>query len=178
MQGIIFASLHDYARDRLGSDAAQEIFDGRFFAMSQSHPDDEFLGLLRRTATRLDLDRDELLRDFGAFTAETTFARLYPAFFTIAGDTRSFLLSVEDRIHELVRATVPNATPPALAVRPTGAQELEITYTSARRLCRLLEGLVVGTGRSYGEEINITEVDCMSKGAPACRFLVTPNELV
>jgi len=116
-----------------------------------------------------------MLRDFGAFTAETTFARLYPAFFTIAGDTRSFLLSVEDRIHELVRATVPNAAPPALAVRPAGAQGVEIVYTSTRRLCRLLEGLVVGTGHYYGEKINITEVECMNKGASACRFQVTPT---
>jgi hypothetical protein len=175
MHGIIFASLHDYTRARLGSEATQEIFGGRFFAMSDSHPDDEFVRLLERTAKRLDLDSDDMLRDFGAFTAETTFARLYPAFFTISGDTRSFLLSVEDRIHELVRATVPNATPPALAVRPAGAQGLEITYTSPRRLCRLLEGLVVGTGRYYGEEINITEVACMSKGATACRFRVTPT---
>jgi len=68
MHGIIFASLHDYARARLGPEATQEIFDGRFFAMSDSHPDDEFVRLLERTAKRLDLDGDDMLRDLGAFT--------------------------------------------------------------------------------------------------------------
>jgi hypothetical protein len=131
MHGIIFASLHDYARARLGSEATQEIFGGRFFAMSDSHPDDEFVRLLERTAKRLDLDGDDMLRDFGAFTAETTFARLYPAFFTIAGDTRSFLLSVEDRIHELVRATVPKRdTPGASRASSRGAGTRDYLHLS------------------------------------------------
>jgi hypothetical protein len=174
MHGIIFASLHDYARERLGSDAAQEVFEGRFYSMSAAHPDDEFARLLERTGHRLGLDVETLLYDFGAFTAESTFAHLYPAFYVIAGDTRSFLLSVEIRIHELVRATVPDAAPPALTARPLGDGGVEIEYVSPRRLCRLLEGLVAGTGRYYGEQIEIAQLECMLQGAAACRFRVTP----
>jgi predicted hydrocarbon binding protein len=172
MHGIIFASLGDYGRARLGAAPTDEIFGGQFFSMSEAHPDDEFAALADRTAARLGLSADELLLDFGAFTAEQTFASLYPAFFTIAGDTRTFLLTVEDRIHELVRATVPNATPPALRVHALDGERVEILYSSPRRLCRLLEGLVIGTGRYYDETIAVTELECMKEGAVACRFRV------
>ena len=173
MHGIIFASLYDYGRAQLGPEASEEIFEGRFFSMSDAHPDEEFVALLARTGSLLQLSDDELLHQFGAFTAEQTFARLYPAFFEMAGDTRKFLLTIENRIHELVRATIPNATPPALSVHPLDPDRVEILYRSPRRLCRLLEGLVVGTGHYYNEAITITEEECMSHGAAACRFFVT-----
>lgn len=172
MHGIVFASLHDYVRERLGAGAVQEIFAGRSYSMSEAHPDAELVELLERTADACDLPIDQLLRDFGAFTAEQTFARLYPAFFEIAGDTRGFLLGVEDRIHELVRASIPDARPPALLVRASGEHDVEIEYGSPRRLCRLLEGLVVGTGRHYDQDLTITETACMHDGEPACRFAV------
>jgi hypothetical protein len=172
MHGIIFASLHDYTRDRLGPATTADIFAGRSYAMSETHPDADLVTLLERTARKRDLPIDELLRDFGAFTAEHTFARLYPAFFEIAGDTRTFLLGVENRIHELVRATIPNAQPPALLVRRDGDNGLEIHYSSPRRLCRLLEGLVIGTGRHYNQQTAIIETACMNNGHPACRFTV------
>lgn len=172
MHGIIFASLYDYVRARLGHDTTDELFERGFYSMSRAHPDEEFTALVERTAGRLDVTTDELLRDFGVFTAEETFARLYPAFFEIAGHTRSFLLTVEDRIHELVRSSVPGARPPALAVRPARDGLLEIEYSSPRRLCRLLEGLAVGTGRRYDEEVAIAEVECVRDGAPVCRFEV------
>ena len=173
MHGIVFVSLYDYGRAQLGPKASDEIFQGRFFSMSEAHPDEDFIALLDRTGARLNLGRDELLHQFGVFTAEKTFARLYPAFFEIAGDARTFLLTVEDRIHELVRATIPNATPPALKVRALDPDRVEILYTSPRRLCRLLEGLVVGTGHYYQETITITEEECVNRAAPACRFHVT-----
>lgn len=170
MHGIIFASLHEYCREELGSDAATRIFDRGFYSMREAHADEELGRLLERTADERGVELDELLRDFGAFTAERTFAGLYPAYFEVAGGTLPFLLTVEDRIHELVRATIPNARPPELRVRPGDEGSVLIDYASPRRLCRLLEGLVVGTGRYFGERAAVTELECMHRGAPECRF--------
>jgi hypothetical protein len=172
MHGIIFASLHDYSRARLGPDITRDVFDGRSYPMSETHPDGDFIELLERAARARRMPVDDVLRDFGVFTAEQTFPRLYPAFFEIARDTRTFLLGVEDRIHELVRATIPDARPPSLAVHPNGEHGVEILYSSPRRLCRLLEGLVLGTGQHYDEQVTVTQTDCMLDGAAACRFEV------
>jgi hypothetical protein len=112
------------------------------------------------------------VHDFGVFTGATTFTRLYPAFFAIAPSARDFLLTVETRIHELVRATIPNARPPQLQVSELDEDGVTIDYSSPRRLCVLLRGLAEGTARHYGETAHIDEVTCMRRGDPACRFEV------
>jgi Haem-NO-binding len=101
-----------------------------------------------------------------------TFARLYPTFFSIAGSARAFMLTVETRIHDLVRATIPNAGPPQLDVTELGDDGVAIVYTSPRRLCVLLRGLTEGTARHYGERSEIEETSCMLRGDDACRFEV------
>lgn len=47
-----------------------------------------------------------------------------------------------------------------------------ISYTSPRRLCRLLEGLVLGLGEHYGERVTVDEIQCQSRGDIACAFVV------
>ena len=170
MHGIVFTSFRDYLRVRRGSDFASEIFEGEIYAMSEAYPDDAFVRLLARAGERMEVAGDELLRDFGAFTGEMVFPRLYTAFYTVAGGTLPFLLTIENRIHELVRATIPNARPPQLKVVPLGDDGVQIAYSSPRRLCVLLRGLVEGTARQYGETATIAESACMRAGAGACLF--------
>jgi hypothetical protein len=80
------------------------------------------------------------------------------------------MLTVETRIHELVRATIPNAGPPQLDVSELGEDGVEIIYSSPRRLCVLLRGLTEGTARHYGEQTAINEPSCMRRGDAECRF--------
>ena len=101
---------------------------------------------------------------------ETTFTRLYPAFFAIAPSAREFLLTVEGRIHELVRATIPHAVPPRLSISELDGDGVSIDYSSPRQLCVLLRGLAEGTARYYDEAATIEELTCMRQGAPSCRF--------
>jgi hypothetical protein len=77
---------------------------------------------------------------------------------------------VENRIHELVRATIPNAAPPQLRISELGSDGVRIDYSSSRQLCVLLRGLAEGTARHYGETAAIEETACMRQGAPSCRF--------
>ena len=112
----------------------------------------------------------ELVCEFGAFAGETTFPRLYPAYYAVAGSARPFLLTVEDLIHELVRATIPRATPPQLGVAPLGDDGVSVDYSSPRKLCTLLAGLVEGTARHYGETVESDETACMHRGDERCRF--------
>ena len=172
MHGIIFASFRDYVADTLGRDAAMDVFaNGYQFSVGESYPDEQLIELVQRASDRSAQPVDELVRGFGVFTASRTFPRLYPAFYTVAGSTRPFLLTIEDRIHELVRATIPNARPPQLHVTPTDGG-VRIVYTSERRLCTLLCGLVEGTALHFGEQAQLDEVECARHGAPSCVFEV------
>jgi hypothetical protein len=149
------------------------------FLLSESYEDERLLALIKRASELAGAPEGELVYQVGVFTAEKTFARLYPAFFAVAGGTRAFLLSVERFIHELVRATIPNASPPRLNVQPLGDDGVTINYTSSRRLCPLLAGLVEGTACHYGEEVQVDQTDCMLRDDPACVFeiRVSPGTL-
>ena len=171
MHGVIFASFGDYVTSRFGADAARRLLqDEPVYLLSEAYEDERLYDLIGRAAEMTEIPVETLVREFGVFTAEQTFTRLYPAFFDVAGNGRTFLLTIEDRIHELVRATIPNARPPQLAVAPHGEDGVRIEYSSPRHLCILLTGLVDGTARHFGERVEIVESTCMRRGDSACLF--------
>ena len=174
MHGVIFTSLRDYLTSAHGIEVAQDVFaDQPIFLLSESYDDAILAQLIGKAASASGRDVGEVCRDFGVFTASTTFTRLYPAFFAIAPSAREFLLTVEARIHELVRATIPNAAPPQLRVAAHGPEGVRIVYSSPRRLCVLLGGLVEGTANHYGETAAIQESTCMHRGDTSCTFEIT-----
>lgn len=173
MHGVIFTSFRDYLAAEHGTETAQAVFEGEpYYLLSESYEDERLLELVGRTAALTGRSTYEVVYDFGVFTAENTFTRLYPAFFAISPSARDFFLTVETRIHELVRATIPNARPPQLTVSELGEAGVSIVYTSPRRLCVLLRGLAEGTARHYEETAAIDERTCMLRGDEACTFEV------
>jgi hypothetical protein len=172
MHGLIFASFHDFVLERQGP-TARELFGGRSYSLTEVYPDEELVELVTQMAEMTRQSVDDLLRDFGRYAAGTTFYHLYPAYFDIAGGTRPFLLTIETRIHELVRATIPNAAPPRLTITPTDGAGVDISYTSPRALCPLLEGLVDGTAAHYGEAVELEKLACRRRGDAACRYQVS-----
>jgi predicted hydrocarbon binding protein len=178
VHGLIFASLRDYVTTRHGAEATRRVFEGEpDYLLSESYPDPQLDRLLRRTGEDVGWDQDMVMYDFGVHAGSTTFARLYPSAFSAAENASEFLLTVESRIHEVVRATVPNAAPPRLKVSRLGADAVEIDYSSPRRLCMLLRGLAEGTARRFGETTDIEETSCMKRGDDVCRFEVRLRRL-
>jgi hypothetical protein len=176
MHGLIFASLRDYSIRRLGKETAERLWAGASYETDLAYGDGEFRDRLGSVGQALALPGDELQRDFGVFAARTTFAGLFPDYFAASGDTLTFLLGVEEKIHELVRATIPGAYPPNLHVRPLGRDGVLVSYTSQRELCRLLEGLVRGTAAHYGEQVELEELQCMHNGDPGCVWSVVSSQ--
>jgi hypothetical protein len=173
VHGLIFASLRDYLATEHGPDVAGDVTAGEpQYTLSEAYPDEQFLVLLERACERTGLSLEEFLFEFGIFTAATTFARLYSVLFKLSPTARDFLLTVETPIHDTVRVAMPDARPPELKVTDQGEDGLEILYSSPRRVCAMLRGLVEGTGRIYGEALEIDEPECMHRGDPACRVLV------
>ena len=171
MHGLIFSSFRDFLTAEHGSATAHRVFWGEpVYLLSESYPDERLGQLVERATEAVGTDADQLVHDFGVYTGATTFTRLYPAFFAIAHSTRDFLLTVETRIHELVRATIPNAAPPQLHVTELGDDGVTIAYASPRRLCMLLRGLTEGTARHFGETATIEEPTCMRRGDDSCTF--------
>lgn len=172
MHGLIFASLRDYAVVRLGEDRAVGLWGDRVFETTEAYDDESFAAQLQRLVATTGDSMDEIQRGFGSFAAQTTFAGLYPAYYEASADTFAFLLGIEEKIHELVRATIAGAYPPKLHVQPLHGVGVLVSYTSERQLCRLLEGLVLGTAEHYGDHLLIEEIQCMHHGDTGCVFTV------
>jgi hypothetical protein len=171
---LIFTGFLHFTRSRY-PDAAEAIWAGeaRYLA-TEAYADEDFERVLGRASRQLGLPTPELLRGFGSFAAETTFRLLYPDFYKESNGTRQFLLDVEERVHRLVRATIPLAAPPKLHVVSLGERGVMVTYTSERGLCDLVHGLILGTARTYRERFSVEQVQCMHRGDPACAFSVEP----
>ena len=176
MHGLIFAGLRDYSVERLGEERAAALWADRVFAIDESYDDEWFVAQLERLAAATGESRPQVEGGFGIFAARRTFAGLYPEYYAASEDVFQFLLGIEEKIHELVRATIAGARPPRLHVQRLGGEGVLISYTSERNLCRLLEGLVRGTAEELGPPVDVEEVQCMLHGDPGCVFTVVASE--
>lgn len=172
LHGLIFAGLRVYGEQRLGPSVAEQLWAAHDYQPAEVYDDEEFRARLDELRVATGDNPDELEQSFGYFTALTTFAGLYPEYYEANEGTIPFLLGIEERIHEVVRETIRGAQPPRLHIRDLGTDGLLVSYTSERGLCRLLEGLVHGVARHYGEGMLVEEVQCMRRGDPGCVFTV------
>jgi Haem-NO-binding len=168
MHGLLLFTFTEFARAI--HPGAGDLPD---YAADVEYPDEAFTSQVDHVASTVGVSRGELLREFGRYTALTTFPGLYPAYYAERAGTRSFLLGVEDQIHEVVRATIRFARPPHVRVVPFGPDGVVISYTSERRLCDLLEGLVLGTADYYREHVDVEQMQCMHRGDVGCAFRVS-----
>jgi predicted hydrocarbon binding protein len=167
VHGLIFISFAEYARTRgLDHEATLE------YDRDQAYPDRELVALVEHVATRTGATVDGTLRDFGRFLGAEAFPRLAPAFYDRHASLTEALLSVEEEIHEHLRRVVPLAAPPRLRVSLLGDHGAVIAYTSERRLCGLLEGLVEGTAERFDTAVRMEHPQCMLRGEPACSIVV------
>jgi predicted hydrocarbon binding protein len=174
MHGLIFAGFSKFIHARY-PDLASAIWESEpRYDSAEAYSDDDFTRVLTRAIERTGDGSREILVEFGRFAAETTFYELYPAYYDGCGSTQQFLLGVETRIHELVRATMLGTAPPRLQVSRLG-EGVSISYTSERGLCDLLEGLLLGTAAHYEETYAVDQVLCMHRGDPACVFHAAPT---
>jgi len=173
VHGLIFTGFKTFVASEY-PDVSEWVWEGapKFLATS-AYSDEQFEEMLAKTVQLTGDPRRVVLRRFGIFTATSTFRLLYPAYYASHSSTVSFLLDIEQQIHEVVRRTVPGSAPPRLDVKALTTGGVSITYTSPRMLCELLEGLLVGVSRYYGEEITIDQPLCMHRGDEAgCTFFV------
>ena len=166
MHGLIFATLEEYVREEHHLELPTT------HDRTAAYDDAEFTRLVEYVARETETPVDEILRGLGRYAGRVAFARLFPDYYARAGGTREFLLPVEDKIHEVVRATIPQAAPPHLTVMPLGKEGVIVSYTSPRALCALLEGVIEGTAAYYGESFRLDQPSCMQRGDLACSVVV------
>ncbi len=132
-----------------------------------SYEDADLQRLVGAASTALDTPPDEIVRWFG-LNALPMFAQSYPDLFAAHSSARTFVLTLNDIIHPQVRKLYPGADVPEFEFASDTDGRLLMGYRSPRRMCSFAEGLLVGAGEHYGEEVTIEQPECMKRGDERC----------
>lgn len=176
MHGIIFYELSKYANTRLGPTAWPRLlndagFPSKVFLPTQAYPDEEAVKILAAACKATGKPLDAILEDFGEFVAPSLLS-MARSLIRPEWKTLDLLEHTEDTIHKMVRGTNPGANPAQLKANRRNPTEMLLSYRSQRKLCKVARGIVKGVATHFKERITISETTCISKGAPACEFLI------
>lgn len=176
MHGLLMYSLRHYVEQRRGAETWAQVVQAcglaeTTYVPARSYPDAEALQLLAATAQILEQPQDRLLEDFGEFVVPTLLS-IYGSLVPAEWRTLELLENVERTIHRVVRMRDPQAQPPGLRCRRLDDGQIVIVYDSPRRLCALARGIIRGVARHYGEQVEITDDQCMLHGDAVCELRV------
>lgn len=174
MKGVVFNIFEDFVSEGWGEEAYESLLDAcplhsdGVFVGPATYPDADLLALVTLACQRFGVEPPDALRAFGRFM----FGQLVEKFpaFVEGHDTKSFLMSVHDVIHVEVRKLFPEAVTPSFHYEDPGPDALVIHYTSERRLCFLMEGLLAGAAVHFGTALTLEQRGCMHEGAESCHF--------
>lgn len=178
MYGSILMALRRHVVEAHGPDVWQAVLasagmPGRLFTSLSDYPDEDVLRLVGAACEGLGVEAGTVLNGFGR-SLVTDLVATYGSFLKPTWTAFDLLEHTETTIHHVVRARQPSARPPALVVTRRAPELVSIVYTSARRLCQLAQGIVLGVGDHFGTPLQVHEPSCMLKGATQCQLEVLP----
>jgi predicted hydrocarbon binding protein len=175
VHGLIFFYLHKFA-DRVSAGsrsgtASSSSIGGQKHLPSGVYPDAEAAAMLGDLAAAAGRPLPTLVTDFGEFLAPHL-VKVAGAFIEPDWTTLDLVEHTETLIHRMVRSTNPGAAPPVLEVFRSAPDEIQVVYSSRRRLCALATGIIRGLAAHFQERVAIEEPSCMLRGDPFCSFVV------
>lgn len=181
MKGIIFNAVEDAVVRAHGEDTWDDLLraagvTGAYTAVG-NYPTSELEAIVSAASEALDTPESDVLRWAGREGLRFLAGR-YPGFLARHDTTIDFVATLEDVIHPEVRKLYQGAEPPSFNLVPTGDAAARLEYRSRRDLCPLAEGLLLGVGDHYGEQLSIVQSACTREGADHCDidFTVKPVE--
>jgi hypothetical protein len=177
MHGLIFLQLQRFATKQGGATAWETLLrEARLpvksYSPARAYGDEELFALVGAASRTFQIPESAVLEAFGEFIAPELI-RIYGKLIDPTWKTLDLIENTEKLIHTAVRVGNPGAKPPVLHCVRSTQDELQIVYSSERRLCAVAKGIVKGVGRYYDENIAITDEACMLRGDPFCALQVT-----
>ena len=175
MLGIIFFLLQRFLRKELGPAAWKQLFaeagiGPKMYLAENTYPAEEAIGLLQAAGRLKGRSVPDLVESFGYVIAPDLLG-LFRSLIRPEWKTLDLLENVET-MHTAMRKRNPVADPPVVQGLRISETEMQLTYTSKRRLCTLAKGIIRGVAGLYGEDVEIVEHSCMHSGYLYCTFHV------
>ena len=178
MKGVINKGIQELVEDRFGKQTWDTICteaqcEEPSFSPSVDYPDQMTIDLVMAASRCLNLSADDVMIEFGKYWVPNTGKKSYPSLYALAGgNARDFLRNM-DRLHRQATVSIAGANPPPMPAEDLPDGRLAIRYSSQRKLCPVLRGLILGVGLHFGQKLGVEEVSCMRKGDPECVFEVS-----
>ena len=177
MHGLILVQLQKFAQQTLGPEEwrralSKSGLDRTTFSAGLVYEDQQALELIVLAAETLNVPVDEVVEMFGRFIS-TELLRLYHRVIKPQWRTLDIIENTETFIHSAVRVGNPGAVPPVLDAIRVSENELQLLYSSDRKLCKLAIGIIKGLADHFQEVIEIYKDSCMLHGDPFCTFRLT-----
>ena len=174
MKGMVFTEFLEMVETKFSADMVDDIIDdanpasGGAYTSVGTYSHEELVDMVVALSNRTQIPVPVLVRTFGEHVFGV-FARSFQQFFEGVPDALTFLSGIEDIIHAQVIKLYPDAQLPKFDCLREGNQ-LTMIYHSDRHLADLAEGLIMGCGQHFGDNLTIQrdEVNELST-----RFIVT-----
>ncbi|MFT3956306.1 MAG: heme NO-binding domain-containing protein [Piscinibacter sp.] len=177
MKGMVFTEFLAFVAERFGEDMVDDIIEaselpsGGAYTAVGTYRHAEMVALCSALSQRSGEPVDALVKAFGDRLGDS-FAHSHPAFFQRAAGLFDFLASIEGHIHAEVRKLYPDAELPSFVVELRTATRLVMLYRSPRRMGALSEGLILGSARQYGVQVQVQSQPIEAGDGSAVRFTV------
>lgn len=175
MKGVIFQTFEEYAATRFNRDQWTKVRQQAgiatpYFIPMADYPDADISALVKATAAEAARSTDDIEREFGHF-AIPKFATMYDFYFKPHSTAREFLLKM-DEVHQITTQTIAGAKPPHFEYESPSDRSLVMIYSSKRKMCSFVRGLIEGVAQHYKERVRITERCCSKMGAKRCELVI------
>lgn len=130
------------------------------------------MAVVTKTTEKLGITLTEALHSFGRFCFPK-FAKKYPNLVTPYKNPKEFLKSVHSMVHIEVKKLYRDAEPPDFFYKEPADNRLIIEYSSKRKLCHFMEGLIDGVADYFKSPIKYKQTSCTLNGNKTCEFDLT-----
>lgn len=182
MKGIIFNFLENLIIDKFGDEIMEEIYEEAEFSVDappfvgpETYPDSDLVAIVALLSEKSNFPIDDLIHEFGKYMFPIL-AGKYPVFLQDIDSPLELLKNVNDIIHVEVRKLFKEANPPIITIKDINQNKATLHYSSERKLCRLLEGLLDGVAAYFGKKITYSHKQCMKEGFNECILDIEFNE--
>ncbi|GAB5409015.1 MAG: heme NO-binding domain-containing protein [Balneolaceae bacterium] len=177
MKGIVFTEFFEMVEEKFGYEMVDKIIttsnlesEGIYTAIG-TYPFSEMVQLLMGLSRETKTDPNVLLKVFGEYLFNT-FLKLYPQFFHNSNNTFDFLASIDDYIHVEVKKLYPDAALPSFSAKVDEKGNLELFYTSERKMGALAHGLIEKSIEYYNENLTVS-LEQISEDGSEVKFYIS-----
>lgn len=178
MRGVFLVQLHKYVSEKYGEEHWKEylrkinVSEKKLYFSNNQYDEEEFKKLIKEIMIKTGQTREMFLESFGNFMS-LFFLASYKTFIKSDWKTLDVLEHIEEYNHHILQAGGSDELAGKFKCKRIDPKNLEIIYSSPRKMCSSVIGLIKGLSAHFKEHVLIKQSSCVMTGDPECLFHVS-----